>query len=310
MYRSHKVAVVVPAYNEEKLIQTTLKTVPEWVDKVFLVDDGSTDSTSEAGKRLRLKKVAVIRHEKNLGVGAAIVSGYKRALEEGFGLVAVLAGDGQMDPLQLPRLLDPLIDGKADYVKGNRLFSPQVRHGMPKIRLLGNSLLSFLTKVSSGFWDVMDPQNGYAATTRQVLETLPLDGLYPRYGYPNDLLIKLNAYGFRVLDVVMPPRYGSEKSKIRLWTYTPTVFLLLVRGFIWRMKEKYVLQSFHPLVFFYFLGLTILPLGIVVGAYIAYLRVFHGPVTPGSLLLPVFLITTGLQSLFFAMLFDMESGKK
>jgi glycosyltransferase involved in cell wall biosynthesis len=303
------VGVVVPAYNEQELIAATLKSQPEMVDRIFLIDDGSTDATGETARKTKTPKLTLIRHEKNKGVGAAIVTGYKAAMEAGCDLVVVMAGDGQMDPRQLPKLLDPLVDGRADYSKGNRLLSSTIRHGMPRFRLFGNSLLSFMTKISSGYWDIMDPQNGYAATTRQVLETLPLDELYPRFGYPNDILVKLNAYGFRVTDVIMPPRYGSEKSKIRIWNYTPTVAWLLLKGFFWRMKEKYVLQSFHPLIFFYITGLTVLPLGLLVGAYMAYLRL-HGPISPGSMILPVFLIITGMQSLFFAMLFDMEAGRK
>ncbi|MFH1056151.1 MAG: glycosyltransferase family 2 protein, partial [Candidatus Altiarchaeota archaeon] len=291
MYREKSVGVVVPAYNEEKLVAEAVRSMPEYVDRIFLVDDGSTDGTLKVAQSLRIPKLTVIRHETNRGVGAALASGYKAALEKGCELVAVLAGDGQMDPSRLTELLDPLIDGEADYTKGNRLMSPAVREGMPVLRLLGNSLLSFLTKVSSGYWDIMDPQNGYTATTRQVLETIPLDGVYPRYGYPNDLLIKLNAYHFRVLDVVMPPRYGSEKSKIRLWSYVPTVSILLVRGFLWRLKEKYVLQAFHPLVFFYLMGLTLVPVGVLSGFYMLYLRVHVGGITAASVLIPIFLIT-------------------
>ena len=309
MYRQKTVGVVVPAYNEESLIAGTVESMPSYVDRVFVVDDGSTDATFEAAKKAGYGRLTILRHERNMGVGAAIVTGYKAALDFGCDLVAVMAGDAQMDPSQLPKLLDPLVDGRCDYSKGNRLLSPAVRRGMPPIRLFGNSILSFMTKVASGFWDVLDPQNGYAATSRQVLETIQLDGLYPRYGYPNDMLIKLNAYGFRVCDVVMPPKYGSERSKIRLYSYTPTVLLLLIKGFFWRMKEKYVIQSLHPLVFFYMTGLLILPLGILTGLYMAYLRL-HGPITAGSIILPVFLIITGLQSLFFGMLFDMEAGKR
>jgi glycosyltransferase involved in cell wall biosynthesis len=309
MYRQKSIGVVVPAYNEESLIGITVKSIPHYVDRVFVVDDGSTDATFEAAKKLSNGKISIIRHEKNKGVGAAIVTGYKAALAFGCDIVAVMAGDAQMDPTQLQKILDPLVEGHCDYAKGNRLMSPTVRQGMPIVRLFGNSILSFMTKVSSGYWDILDPQNGYAATTRQVLETIQLDSLYPRYGYPNDMLIKLNAYGFRVADVIMPPKYGSEKSKIRLYSYTPTVLWLLIKGFFWRMKEKYVIQSLHPLIFFYLTGLTILPLGILAGLYIAYLRL-QGPITAGSIILPVFLIIAGLQSLFFAMLFDMEANKR
>lgn len=309
MYRERVVGVVVPAYNEGALITQTLESVPGFIDHVFVVDDGSEDKTSEKANSVGDGRVQIVRHDVNRGVGAAIVSGYQAAIEGGCDLVAVMAGDHQMDSKYLARLLDPLVDGRADYSKGNRLLSSR-RKGMPGFRLFGNSLLSFLTKVASGYWDVMDPQNGYAATTREVLEALPLDRVYPRYGYPNDMLVKLNAYGFRVVDVVMPPRYGDEKSKIKIWSYIPSVSWLLIKGFFWRMKEKHVLQSFHPLVLFYALGLTLLPLGVLSGFYMLYLRLSTGGITAASAIIPMFLLITGLQSLFFAMLFDMQSTKK
>jgi len=310
MYRRKRIAVVMPAYNEEKLVAKALKSVPGYADLIVLVDDGSLDSTVNNAKSAGLSNLTIISHEKNRGVGAAIITGYKCALEEGCDIAVVMAGDAQMNPEDTPKLLDPLINGVTDYAKGNRLLSPQFRRGMPPVRIFGNSLLSLLTKISSGYWDIIDPQNGYTAVTRKVLEALPLDSIYPRYGYPNDILIKLNAYGFRVMDVVMPSNYGNEKSKIRLLRFTPSVAWLLAKGFVWRMKEKYVLQTFHPLVFFYITGLILLPLGILSGLYMAYLRIFIGPITPGSMILPVFLIITGLQTIFFAMLFDMEATKR
>ena len=310
MYRGKAVGVVVPAYNEERFILSTLKAVPDFVDRVFAVDDASTDGTLALMESLKSPRLTVISHPKNMGVGAAIVSGYKAASDADCDVVAVMAGDGQMDPAELPRLLDPVVDGDVDYSKGNRLLSRKIRQGMPRFRLLGNSILTFLTKLSSGYWNIMDPQNGYAAISKHVIDTLPLDELFPRYGYPNDMLVKLNTYGFRVTDVIMHPRYGLEKSKIRIWNYIPTVSNLLLRGFIWRMKEKYVLQSLHPLIFFYIMGITLLPLGIMSAIYILYLRLVEGGITAASVLIPIFLIIVGFQSVFFAMLFDMEAAKR
>ncbi|MBD3387398.1 MAG: glycosyltransferase [Candidatus Altiarchaeales archaeon] len=310
MYRDKSLAVVVPAYNEQDLISTTLTRIPDYVDRIFLVDDGSTDGTVDEAEKLNLPNLTIISHEGNQGVGSAILSGYRASLDSGYELVVVMAGDNQMDPIQLSKLLDPLVDGKADYAKGNRLMSTKARSNMPLLRLFGNSILTLLTKVSSGYWDIMDPQNGFTALTSDVLETLPLDTIYPRYGYPNDMLIKMNTYNLRVIDVVMPPIYGEEKSKIRLWNYIPSVSWLLFRGFFWRLKEKYVLKALHPLVFFYFLGLTLLPLGILTGFYMLFVRIKVGAITASSAFLPMFLIITGLQSLFFAMLFDMESARK
>ena len=308
MYREHKIGVVVPAYNEEMLIGETLNNIPAYVDKIYVVDDGSTDKTVEVVREFAENdgRIILIRHEENKGVGAAIVSGYKKALEDGMDIVAVMAGDNQMDPAFLPSLLDPIIEGKADYAKGNRLLSPEYRRGMSKWRFFGNSILTFLTKMASGYWQLMDPQNGYTAISGQALERINLDLIYPWYGYCNDLLVKLNVYGFRVVDVPHPARYGKEKSKIRYSKYIPKVSWLLLKDFFWRLKMKYVVLSFHPLVFFYLFGIILGVLGFLGGIYSLYYKfVLGGSIfVRGVLSLLIFII--GLQFLLFAMLFDMQ----
>jgi len=313
MYRDFKVGVVVPAYNEEGLIGGVIEGMPDFVDMVYIVDDASSDGTRQEAERtvakMGRKGFVVINHGVNGGVGAAIRTGYLKAVDDGCHVVAVMAGDAQMDPNNLHRILDPIVEGNADYVKGNRLISKRNRVSMPKLRLLGNSILTFLTKVCSGYWDIVDPQNGYTAISESALRTIDVESIYPRYGVPNDILIKLNVYNFRVKDVIMPAVYGSEKSKIRLFTYIPMVSWILIKGFFWRMKEKYVIQAFHPLIFFYLTGILLLPAGILTGIYMAYLRL-EGPISPGSILLPIFLIITGMQTLFFGMLFDMEATKR
>ncbi len=313
MYRGHRIGVVVPAYNEEMLIGETLSGIPDYVDKIYVVDDGSTDRTTEIVKEFAKKdsRIILIRHERNRGVGAAIVSGYKRALEDGMDIVAVMAGDNQMDPKYLPDLLDPIVEGKADYAKGNRLLSPEYRRGMSKWRFFGNSILTFLTKIASGYWHIIDPQNGYTAISRRALERIDLDSIYPWYGYCNDLLVKLNVYGFRVVDVPHPARYGKERSKIKYSKYIVKVSWLLLRDFIWRLKMKYIVLSFHPLVFFYLFGAILCILGFFGGIYSLYYKFILGGsiFVRGVLSLLIFII--GLQFLLFAMLFDMqqENGK-
>lgn len=208
---STRIGVVVPAYNEELLIGETLTGIPEYVDRIYVIDDGSIDRTGKIVKNLGDPRIVYLRHEINKGVGAGIIDGYKLALKDEMDIVAVMAGDNQMDPAQLPRLIFPIIEGRADYTKGNRLLTDDFMTGMSKWRSFGNLLLSFITKIGSGYWQVMDPQNGYTAISRQALEVIDLDSVYPYYGYCNDLLIKLNAFGMRVMDVVMPARYGREK---------------------------------------------------------------------------------------------------
>ncbi|WP_456365953.1 glycosyltransferase family 2 protein [Thermococcus sp.] len=313
MYREHKVGVVVPGYNEEKLIGETLSGIPDYVDRIYVVDDGSHDGTAEVvgGFMGRDSRVTLIRHERNEGVGKAIVDGYKVALGDGMDIVAVMAGDNQMDPAYLPDLLDPIVEGKADYTKGNRLLGPEYVRNMPRFRYIGNMMLTFLTKIASGYWHLMDPQNGYTAISRRALERIDLDSIYHWYGYPNDLLVKLNVYGFRVLDVPIPAKYGREKSKIKYTKYVVKVSWLLLKDFFWRLKEKYLLYNFHPLVFFYIFGILFLLLG-TGGVLFAFYQKFvlHKVVLFYYLTLSLLVFAIGLIMFLFAMLFDMEEERR
>jgi glycosyltransferase involved in cell wall biosynthesis len=215
MYQGHSVGVVVPAYNERELIGETLTSIPIYVDQIYAVDDGSTDGTCAVIERRQGidQRIVCLRHERNKGVGAAIITGYQEAIAQGMDIIAVMAGDNQMDPDELPRLLGPIVEGMADYTKGNRLLYQGHRVGMSRWRYFGNTLLTFLTRIGSGYWHLADPQNGYTAISAKVFKRFPPDAIFPWYGYCNDLLVKLNAYGFRVMDIPMPARYGREKSK-------------------------------------------------------------------------------------------------
>jgi glycosyltransferase involved in cell wall biosynthesis len=315
MFELRRVVVVVPAYNEEKLIERVLEGMPVLVDRMIVVDDASKDRTAEIleavegryGARLR-----VIRHRQNAGVGAAIVTGYKAAIEEARGndLVAVMAGDAQMDPADLPKLLSPLVRDQADYTKGNRLFTGEAWNIIPRHRYLGNAVLSLLTKIASGYWHVADSQSGYTAITIEALSVLHLDRLYPRYGFPNHLLVELNNYDFRVKDVHIRPVYDvGEVSGIRLHKVIPTLSWLLFKCYFWRMKEKYIIRDFHPLVFFLAFGLLLLLGGFGLGAYIVYLRLQLGFLSPNAVIFDAFCIIMGMQMLLFSMWMDMEHNK-
>lgn len=313
MINNKTIAVVIPAYNEEQLIGRVLETLPHFVDRIFVIDDLSKDKTVEIAKRFEHdmpKRLLVIRHEKNQGVGKAIVTGYKQALNEHIDVVAVMAGDAQMDPDDLERVVAPIVFDKADYVKGNRLFRGESWKMIPHYRYLGNSVLSLLTKIASGYWHIADSQSGYTAISLMALNTIHLDSIYARYGMPNDLLIKLNINNFRVKDVSVRPVYNiGEKSGIRLMSVIPKISWLLWKGFVQRMIHKYIIRDFHPLVFFYFLGILLTPCGVVMGSYLVCLRFMGLGVTATSALFSAFLIISGLQSLFFAMWFDMEYNK-
>ena len=313
MYRHKTVSVIVPAFNEEKLIEKVLKTVPPFVDHIVVVDDASLDRTEEIVRARQEEdpRIVCLRHPHNEGVGGAIATGYRWARDHQVDMSVVMAGDAQMDPEDLPRLLDPLADGQVDYAKGNRLFTGKAWEVIPKTRYLGNAILSFLTKIASGYWHIADSQSGYGAVTLDVLKTIDLDTLYRRYGMPNDLLVKLNVYQFRVRDVSVNPIYGvGERSGIRIHKIVFTLSFLLLKLFFWRLKEKYIIRDFHPLVLFYLLGFVLTPIGLGFGLYLLFLRLFYGPVEATSALFAAFFAISGLQSLLFAMWFDMEYNKE
>jgi hypothetical protein len=181
---------------------------------------------------------------------------------------------------------------------------------IPHYRYLGNSFLSLLTKIASGYWHIADSQCGYTAISLVALKRIDLDGIYERYGMPNDLLIKLNQHDFRVCDVHVRPVYNiGEKSGIKLRKVVPRISWILLKGFIKRLVFKYVIRDFHPLVFFYLLGIILFPAGLISGSWLIYYRIFQGPVAATSALFAVFLFVSGLQSLFFAMWFDMDYNK-
>jgi len=250
MLEGKTVAVVVPAYNEERLIAETIAGVPGFVDRIFVGDDSSRDATVERARATADPRVEVLVHEKNQGVGAAIVTGYKRALAERVDVTAVMAGDNQMDPAELESLAGPVARGELDYAKANRLFTGQAWQLIPRHRYLGNAVLSLFTKIASGYWHVADSQAGFTALGLPMLELLDLDRIYRSYGFPNDMLVHLNVWNARVRDIPSRPIYGvGEKSGIKVRKVVPRISWLLVKGFFWRMREKYVIRDFHLLVF-------------------------------------------------------------
>jgi len=310
MYRGTTIGVIVPAYNEEELIGRVLETMPEYVDKIIVVDDASDDHTSVVVRSYESSlsgRLALIRHEVNRGVGGAIITGHRCALAEGMDVVAVMAGDAQMDPGELSQVLDPVIEGRADYTKGNRFFSGEAWQTMPKVRYFANAALSMLTKIASGHWHVADPQCGYTAISHQALETLNLDQLSRGYQFENSMLVYLNVLNLRVVDVPVRPIYGiGEDSGIQHGWAVLAFALYLARSFVWRLKEKYIIRDFHPLVFFYLFGLLFCPPGLLFGLYLLAYRLIVGPVQATSALFAMFLFTSGLQFLLFAMWFDKD----
>jgi glycosyltransferase involved in cell wall biosynthesis len=301
MYKNKSVAVVVTAHNEEKLITKVLETLPHWVDRIFVIDDYSDDKTAEIVE-LYMKaddRVDLIHHTENRGVGGAIQSGYRACLENSMDVAVVMNG-----------VVDPVAMGIADYSKGNRLFHGEAWELIPRHRYIGNAVLSLMTKVSAGYWHVADSQCGFTAMSLKAMKCINIDKIFQRYGVPNDILVKLNIENMRVVDVPIRPVYGvGEKSGIRLYKVIPDISFLLFKGFFSRMFGKYVIRDFHPLVFFYFLGLLAFPLGSGMGIYYFCYRIFVGYVTPVTALFAAFLALMGLLFLLFAMLFDMEYNR-
>jgi glycosyltransferase involved in cell wall biosynthesis len=243
MYKNQKIGVVIPAYNESRFIAEVIRRVPEYVDSIFVVDDGSQDNTGNIADTMASQsqgRVRVIRHSHNSGVGKAIVTGYKSSLDLRINIVAVMAGDNQMEPAQLPRLLDPIIDGVADYTVGDRISNLRHMKGMSNWRRLGNWILRWLTRIAAGNMAIRDPQNGYTAISSEALSRLDLDRIYPRYGYCNDMLVKLSVAKARIKQIAMPAVYGDEKSKIRYHRYIPSVSRLLLKDFVWRIKMQVI----------------------------------------------------------------------
>jgi glycosyltransferase involved in cell wall biosynthesis len=310
VYEGRTVAVVVPAYNEEALVGSTVEGIPAFVDRIIVVDDGSKDETAARAERAD-KRVEVISHEKNQGVGSAIVTGYKRAIAIGVEVTAVMAADGQMDPDDLEMLVRAVALGETDYAKANRLFTGQAWQLIPRTRYLGNAALSFLTKIASGYWHVADSQSGYTAVNLETLKLLDLDRVYRRYGFPNDFLVHLNVFNRRVRDYPSRPIYGvGERSGIRLRHVVPKISWLLLKGFFWRMGQKYVIRDFHPLILFYSLGIVLFGAGMALGIAEVVLRILGNPITSATIVLVALLVISGLQLLLFAMWFDMESNKE
>ena len=317
MYRNKKISLVIPAYNEEKLIKPTLENVPEKIDKIYVVDDCSPDDQNSVIEQCAEKdnRIQLLKHEINKGPGAAIITGYLKSSEENYDIAVVVGGDFQMPLDEVDKLLDPIIDGKADYSKGNRFLLStldETLKRMPKTRLVGNWIITALTKIASGYYKIMDVVDGYTAISKETIDALDWSKAWEKYGYPMDFLIRLNAYGLRVMDVPRTAIYleGERQSQIKGLSYALKVSPMIIKTFLWRLRFKYMYLDFHPLVLFYYLSFLLLPIGLIDGIYLILKQyLFNADVTgPQAILCALFLLM-GVQFLLFAMFFDMEEGK-
>jgi len=314
VYRERKIGLAIPAYNEERLIGPTLDSIPDLVDRVYVVDDGSRDRTREIvrSRASADPRIELIEHGSNRGVGQGIITGYQRGSQEECDIVVVTGGDHQMPMEQIPGLLDPLVDGKADYSKGNRFLMPDVGlEDMPWTRFVGNAMISISTKIASGYYKIFDVVDGFTAITRHAIDLVDWASAWKGYGYPMDFLVRLNAYGLKVVDVPRRAIYleGERQSQIKGVRYALRVTPMLIRGFFWRLLTRYLVRDFHPLFFFYMFGLLFLPLGVVFGVYLVYQQWMGVGVSGPRAVVCSLLIIMGLQFLLFAMLYDMEESE-
>lgn len=303
---------MIPAYNESTQIGKVIDSMPRFVDKIVIVDDLSKDNTIEIVERYQQSndKIILLKHDKNQGCGGSLATGYKWVKEHNYDVAVRMDGDGQMDPEDLPSILDPVVEDKADYSKGNRLFTGEAYKEIPKVRYFGNAFLSLLTKIASGYWHVADFQSGYTAINKHAIHTIDWDGMYKRFGQPNDLLVRLNVYNFRVADIPVKPLYNiGEKSGINIFKVIFTISWLLMRLFFWRMKEKYIIRDFHPLIFFYTLGGLFSFITVILFIRMFWIWYLTSHLPPINALAAMFSFMSASLFTLFAMWFDMEANK-
>lgn len=311
MYKNHRITAVIPAHNEERLIGQVIKTMPDFVDHMIVVDDCSQDHTAEVAMACADPRVMVLQPPDNQGVGGSTVMGYRKGIELQSQIIVKMDGDGQMDPEFLPALLDAIIEQGYDYAKGNRFLASESLTSMPRHRLFGNVALTFLTKMASGYWHIFDPQNGYTAIKTEALRKLDLDKIHKRFFFENDMLIHLNYFGLRVKDVAIPARYGEEESDLNLLGIGSTFPLLLLRRYFRRIYQKYVLRDFSPIALFLILGLLLFGWGALFGVYLWVETAITGQPTPtGTIMLALLPLILGFQLLLQAIVLDIQETPK
>jgi len=306
-----KLAVIIPSYKVSKHIKTVIESIPEMIDFIIVIDDKCPESSGKIAQESTHPKLTVIFHEENQGVGGAVISGYKKALELGSDICIKIDGDGQMDPKYIPSLIDPLIQNQADYTKGNRFRDFVALKTMPKIRLFGNSALSFLVKVANGYWNIVDPTNGYTAIHKRALEELELDKLSKRYFFESDMLINLNTVDAVVKDIPIPALYGDEESSLKirriLLDFPPKLF----RGFVKRIVLKYFIYDFNMASVYTTFGIPMVLWGFLFGLYRWYLgATAEIENTTGTVMLSVLPLILGVQFLIAAINIDINNIPK
>lgn len=306
------IAVVIPCYRVRKHVLGVLSAIGAECGAIYVVDDACPEGTADhVESECHDDRVRVIRNERNLGVGGATMAGYRAALSDGAQIIVKLDGDGQMDPSLIPRLIRPIQDGDADYCKGNRFFELEGLSSMPRLRLIGNSLLSFATKLSSGYWNIFDPTNGFAAIHSSVLRELPFAKLSAGYFFESDLLFRLGTLRAVVTDVPMPAVYGSERSNL--------VIHRVILPFAWRhivntgkrIFYNYYLRNFNIASVEILLGVAFLLFGVWYGAS-AWIDgiLANVPQTSGTVMVAALPVIIGVQLLLAFLTYDLQNIPK
>jgi glycosyltransferase involved in cell wall biosynthesis len=310
VYRNHKIAISIPAYNEEKLIARTITTLPDFVDLAVVVDDGSVDNTSEVVRSLNDPRVILERNEPNQGVGYSVIRGFKRGLEEGADILCIMPGDAQCDPSYLHVLIDTVLEGHCDYAKANRFYHRDALKAMPSFRRFGNVLMSIFTKFATGYYSVSDSQNSYSAIRAEVLQRVDLDDISPRYEFENSSLLHFSLANVRIKDVPVPAIYGEEVSGINMAPFLARAFRVMIKGFFRRIWEKYVLYSFHPIALFLFSGSLMLLWSLVFGAWVTIESLGDDTASTGTVMLAVLPFLMGFQLVLSAIVLDIQAEPK
>jgi dolichol-phosphate mannosyltransferase len=306
---SARIAVVIPCYRVSRHVLDVIARIGPDADRIFVVDDACPEHTGDLVEReCSDARVAVLRHPENRGVGGAMVTGYRAALEAGAHIVVKVDGDGQMDPLLIPRFTQPLIQGVADYTKGNRFYDLESLRTMPRVRLFGNAMLSLVNKISSGYWDVMDPTNGFTAIHHTVLRRLPLAKMDPGYFFESDMLLRLYTLRAVVREVPMTARYQDESSSLRVGWVLATFPLKYLRATFKRIFYSYFLRDFNAGTLQLIGAVLIGGAGTVYGIAKWVTSIRSGiPATSGEVMIAALPVLVGVQFLLAALQFDIQN---
>lgn len=309
MNLSAKVAVVIPSYRVKNHILGVIDAIGPEVSRIYVVDDCCPDGSGDfVENNCNDKRVSVIRLYENQGVGGAVMTGYQSAIDDGMDVIVKVDGDGQMNPSLIPDLISPILWGNADYTKGNRFFDIEELHAMPRIRLFGNAILSFLAKISSGYWDLFDPTNGYTAIHRDAAQHLPFNRISRRYFFETDMLFRLNTLRAVVVDVPMVAHYGNEVSNLRISRIVGEFTFKHLRNLLIRIFYNYYLRDMSLASIELILGVFLFAFGCIFGLYHWIGSLYRGIATPaGTVMLSALPVLMGVQFILAFLAYDIAN---